>query len=85
MYITQANWETAADGIEFMDTTLKTLKASLEAIRDNGDEGVKRDRAVAGGTFDAMEMQRVPVYKALYDACSVRNRWEMSPMQKHGI
>jgi hypothetical protein len=33
-YIAQASWETSADGIEFMDTTLKTLKASLEAIRD---------------------------------------------------
>jgi len=34
MYIAQANCETSADGIEFMDTTLKTLKARLEAIRD---------------------------------------------------
>jgi predicted Zn-ribbon and HTH transcriptional regulator len=34
MYIAQTNWETSADGIGFMDATLKTLKASLEAIRD---------------------------------------------------
>jgi rubrerythrin len=33
-YIAQADRETSADGIGFMDTTLKTLKASLEAIRD---------------------------------------------------
>lgn len=32
--IAQASWKTSADGIEFMDSTLKTLKASLEAIRD---------------------------------------------------
>jgi len=32
--VAQANRKTSADGIEFMDPTLKTLKASLEAIRD---------------------------------------------------
>jgi len=30
----QTEWETSADGTEFMDTTLKALKSSLEAIRD---------------------------------------------------
>jgi predicted Zn-ribbon and HTH transcriptional regulator len=34
MHIAQAHWETSADGIGFMDTTLKALKASFEAIRD---------------------------------------------------
>ena len=33
-HIAQAKWETSADRIEFMDSTLKTLKAALEAIRD---------------------------------------------------
>jgi hypothetical protein len=32
-----ANWETSADGIEFMDTTLKTLIVALRAIRDQAD------------------------------------------------
>ena len=30
----QTEWETSADGTEFMDTTLKALKSSLETIRD---------------------------------------------------
>jgi predicted Zn-ribbon and HTH transcriptional regulator len=32
--VAQDNPETSADGIEFMDSTSKTLKAVLEAIRD---------------------------------------------------
>jgi predicted Zn-ribbon and HTH transcriptional regulator len=32
--VAQDNPETSADGIEFMDSTPKTLKAVLEAIRD---------------------------------------------------
>jgi len=39
MYIAQAKWETSAVGIEFMDSTLKTLKASLEAIPEVGLSG----------------------------------------------
>jgi predicted Zn-ribbon and HTH transcriptional regulator len=31
---TQADWKTSADGIEFMDPAVKTLKAALEAIRN---------------------------------------------------
>jgi hypothetical protein len=34
MYITQANWETSANGAGFMDPTLKPLKTAFEAIRD---------------------------------------------------
>jgi predicted Zn-ribbon and HTH transcriptional regulator len=34
VYIAQASWEASADRIGFMDPTLKTLKATLEAIRD---------------------------------------------------
>ena len=36
-YIAQVYWETSADGIEFMDTTLKTLIVALRAIRDQAD------------------------------------------------
>jgi len=32
--VAQANPETSADGIEFMDSTPKTLIAAREAIRD---------------------------------------------------
>jgi predicted Zn-ribbon and HTH transcriptional regulator len=32
--VAQANRETSTDGIEFMDPALKTLKTTLEAIRD---------------------------------------------------
>jgi hypothetical protein len=32
--IEQISWQTSTDGIEFMDSMLKTLKATLEAIRD---------------------------------------------------
>ena len=34
VHITQALWETSTDGIESMESRLKTLKAALEAIRD---------------------------------------------------
>ena len=33
----------------------------------------------------AMKMQGVSVRKALHEACSVRSRWQVSPLQKHGI
>jgi hypothetical protein len=33
-HIAQIFWQTSTDGAEVMDTTLKTLKAALEAIRD---------------------------------------------------
>jgi hypothetical protein len=47
-----------------MDLTLKPLKAALEAIRDMTSNALGPDRAVAGGTFDAVDMQRVPVREA---------------------
>jgi hypothetical protein len=40
---------------------------------------------VAGGIFDAMEMQTVPVSKAFYEGRSIGRRWQMPPMQKHRV
>ena len=68
-----------------MDSTLKSLKAALEAIRDNGVECVGPDRPAAGDTFDAVEMQRMPVHEAFYSAGSIGGGWQMPPMQKHGV
>jgi hypothetical protein len=33
-HIAQITWQTSTVGTEFMDSTLKPLKAALEAIRD---------------------------------------------------
>jgi hypothetical protein len=76
--IAQANRETSTVGIEFMDPALKTLKAALEAIRDAATNAL--NRAVAGRTFDAMEMQTVLLRKAFHEACFLGNRWQMPPM-----
>jgi hypothetical protein len=32
-----------------------------------------------------MEVQSVPVCKAFHEGCSVRRRWQMSPMQTHRV
>jgi ribosomal protein S27E len=42
MYIAQTNCETSADGIEFMDRTLKTLIVALRAIRDQADSVLRK-------------------------------------------
>ena len=45
--VAQDNPETSADGIEFMDSTPKPLKATLEAIRDmasNALDQIDQDR-----------------------------------------
>jgi hypothetical protein len=50
-----------------------------------GAECVKRDRAVARATFDAMEMQSVPVCEAFHEGCFVGGHWQMPSMQKHRV
>ena len=72
--------ETLADGIEFMESRLKTLKADLEAIRDRAMYALKTDRAVAGTPFDAVEVQRLPLYQAFYQAYYAESRWQMPSM-----
>ena len=67
-----------------MDTTLKTLKAALEAIRDTAMKALSQ--------IEQSQEERsmrwkcsVPVYKAFYEACSIGNHWQMPPMQKYGV
>jgi len=48
-------------------------------------ERVKPDRGVAGGTFDAVEMQRLPIHKAFYEAGSIRSCCQMPAMQMYRI
>jgi len=50
-----------------------------------GHECVKTDRPVAGAACDAMGMQRVPVCEVFYEAGFFGSRWQMPPMQKHGV
>jgi hypothetical protein len=69
-YIAQANWETSADGIEFMDTTLKTLKASLQAIRDTAMNALNQ--------IEQSQEQRSMAWKC--KACRYLKKWEL--MQK---
>jgi len=33
----------------------------------------------------AVEVQRVPIHKAFYEACSIGSRWQMPAMQKYGV
>ena len=40
--ITQIHRQTSADGIEFMEPSLKTLKVDLEAIRDKAMNALKQ-------------------------------------------
>ena len=44
-----------------MDTTLKALKSSLEAIRDMAMKTLNQIEQSPGGAFDAVEMQSVSV------------------------
>jgi hypothetical protein len=50
-----------------------------------GIECVNPVRAVAGDTFDAMGMQRMPLHEAFYSASFIRGGWQMPPMQKYGV
>jgi hypothetical protein len=68
-----------------MDRALKTPKAALEAIRDTTMNAFSADRAVAGGIFDALEMQTEPVSKAFHEARFIGRRWQMPSLQKHRV
>jgi hypothetical protein len=50
-----------------------------------GVQCVNPDRSGTGDTFDAMEMQRVQVYYAFYEARFIGCGWQMPPMQKYGV
>ena len=43
------------------------------------------NRAVTSGLFDAMEVQRVSVHQALYEADDIEGRWQMPSMQMHTV
>ena len=68
-----------------MDPTLQTLKSALESIRDLAANALDQNFAITGATFDAMEMQGLPVSQAFYEGGSVGSRWQMPAMQKHGV
>jgi hypothetical protein len=84
-YIAQAGWATSAVGIEFMESPPKTLKATLEAISRHAGECVKSDRRATGGTFNAVEVQRLPIHKAFHQARYVGSGWPMPAMQGHDV
>jgi hypothetical protein len=67
-----------------MDSTLKTLTAALEVIRDIAVDALNHIRH-SQEEFDAMEMQIVSVSKAFCEGCSTGSRWQMPPMQKHRV
>jgi len=84
-HISEGQWQTSTAGAGFMDPALQTLKAMLEAIGDARGECVRPNRAIARATFDAMDMQSVPVNQAFHESCSLGSRRQMSSMQKHRV
>jgi hypothetical protein len=72
-HIAQINWQTSTAGVEVMDSTLKPRSSPRSNSRYNVG-CVDPDRSVAGDTFDAMGMQRVPVREAFYEARIIGNR-----------
>lgn len=68
-----------------MDPAVKTLKAALEAVRDIAANALNQVGHSQWETFNAMEMQSVRICKAFHEACSVGSRWQMPPMQEHGV
>ena len=68
-------------GAQFVDSGLKTLKAALEAIRGTATKALSQIEQSQEGRAMAMEMQRVPVCEAFYQACSVGNHRQMSQMK----
>jgi len=79
-HVAQADSQTSADGIEFMDPAVKTLKAALESNSKYGAECASPKRAIPGAMFHAMEMQRVPLHQTFYEACYVGSGGQMSPV-----
>jgi hypothetical protein len=67
-----------------MDSAYQALRV-FEANSRHGGECVKSDRIVAGGTFDAMKMQSVPVCKAFHEGYSAGSNWQMPSMQTYRV
>jgi hypothetical protein len=83
-HVAQHNPETSADGIEFMDSTPRTLIAALEAIRDMAANALSQV-GPSQGEHSMREMQRRSVHKAFYQACAPGKRWQMPAMQKYRV
>jgi hypothetical protein len=66
--IAQAKWETSADGIEFMDSTLKTLTAALEAIRDMAANALNKIGQSREEHSMRWKCKSVRICKALHEA-----------------
>jgi hypothetical protein len=84
-HIAQIGWQTATAGIEAMDSTLKPLKATLEAIRDmasNALDQIERPQETRSMRWECKEM---PVHETFYSAGSIGSGWQMPPMQKYGV
>lgn len=68
-----------------MDSTLKPLKAALEAIRDmalNALDQIEQSQETRSMRWVCKEC---PVREAFYEARFIGNRWQMPPMQKYGL
>jgi lipopolysaccharide biosynthesis regulator YciM len=63
-----------------MDPTLKTLKASLEAIREMAMKALNLIEQSQEQRSMRWKCKACRYYKAFYDACSIGNRWQMSTM-----
>jgi hypothetical protein len=65
-----------------MDPAHQAMMAALRSIRGFG---AQEHRGAARATFDALEVQRVPLYKAFYQTCPVESHWQLPPMQKYRV
>ena len=68
-----------------MDSDAQAAESSPRGNSRYGIECATPDRAVAGDTFDAMGMQRVPVREAFYEARFLGNRRQMPTMQTYRV
>ena len=68
-----------------MDSQPKTLKATLEGIRDLATNALNQIAEPQDELFVAVEVQRLSIQKAFHQARSIRSGWQMPAMQKYGV
>jgi len=64
---------------------LKPIRVILETIRERADYALKTTSGSGRGAVDALEMQRLPVRKALYAGSSIGGHGSLPPLQKYFI
>jgi len=68
-HVAQADSQTSADGIEFMDPAIKTLKAALEAIRNMALNALHQKEQSQEQCSMRWKCRGVPVHQTFHDAC----------------